>query len=165
MRPVIPSPLLRVHHRRFMTTKGPSTPVPRVGTTGPHIPCQYLCCAHAVHMPDGDQITARLITHRLESEFLTSSCSFRHRIHSSLRSSSQHTHDAFDSAFSLTPPLTVAAEGSLKAASRHRLSGAEPHLSHSCVFRSERSWIGIEVRSVFRIYSINRDALTFSTAF
>ena len=34
-----------------------------------------------------------------------------------------------------------------------------------CVFRSERSWIGIEVRSVFRIYCINRDALTFSTAF
>jgi hypothetical protein len=37
--------------------------------------------------------------------------------------------------------------------------------ARECVFRSERSWIGIEVRSVFRIYSINRDALTFSTAF
>ena len=34
-----------------------------------------------------------------------------------------------------------------------------------CVFRSVRSWIGIEVRSLFRIHSINREALTFSTAF
>jgi len=34
-----------------------------------------------------------------------------------------------------------------------------------CVFRSERSRIGIEVRSQFRICSIIRDALTFSAAF
>jgi hypothetical protein len=53
----------------------------------------------------------------------------------------------------------------------HMLKKTFVSLSHSpgvfrkCVFRSERSWIGIEVRSVFRIYSINRDALTFSTAF
>ncbi len=36
-----------------------------------------------------------------------------------------------------------------------------PFSVSGCSFRSERSWIRIEVRSVFRICSINRDALTF----
>ncbi|WP_411572107.1 hypothetical protein, partial [Xenorhabdus nematophila] len=60
----------------------------RIGTTGSHVPCQSLCCAHAVYnagcRPASHQITAGLITHRLESAFLTSSCSFRHCIYSSL---------------------------------------------------------------------------------
>jgi len=83
-----PTPSLHSHYRNFHTTTSWSVPVPRIGTTGSHVPPKSPIQVHATLMPDATQAVSRLPLDfswgSARPPVLTSPFSFRHLISGSL---------------------------------------------------------------------------------